>query len=219
MLHDTHLHCRFTSCGRTAAIWSMTRSNLHCSADIHMLRRYLRARGHDLAKAKAMFLAHIQWEKDFGVAELDQFEFTERDAVISVYPQGYHKVDKQVRALLKAWLCLHLIKSQGCLLDRDSVLLSQCRPIYIQHLGQVNIKKIYDVTTEDRMLKFHVQEWERCIKYIFPACSKVAGRHIDQIFSILDVKGTCCMFHIPTHATSAPSSPCTNIIALDVDPS
>lgn len=66
----------------------------------------------------------------------------------------------------------------------------QGRPIYIQHLGQVNIKKIYEVTTEERMLKFHVQEYERCIQYIMPACSKVAGRHIEQTFAILDVKGT-----------------------------
>ena len=66
----------------------------------------------------------------------------------------------------------------------------QGRPIYIQHLGQVNIKKIYDITTEERMLKFHVQEYERCIQYIMPACSKVAGRHIEQTFAILDVKGT-----------------------------
>ena len=65
----------------------------------------------------------------------------------------------------------------------------QGRPIYIQHLGQVNIKKIYDITTEERMLKFHVQEYERCIHYIMPACSKVAGRHIEQTFAILDVKG------------------------------
>lgn len=69
------------------------------SADMHMLRRFLRARSHDLAKARAMFLAHIQWRKEFGVDELDNFEFTERDAVISLYPQGYHKTDKLVCVL------------------------------------------------------------------------------------------------------------------------
>ena len=71
----------------------------------------------------------------------------------------------------------------------------QGRPIYIQHLGQVNIKKIYDITTEERMLKFHVQEYERCIQYIMPACSKVAGRHIEQTFAILDVKGIVLLKH------------------------
>ena len=67
----------------------------------------------------------------------------------------------------------------------------QGRPIYIQHLGAINMKKIHEVTTEERMLKFHVQEYERCAQYIFPACSKVQGRHIDSTFAILDVKGAC----------------------------
>lgn len=33
----------------------------------------------------------------------------------------------------------------------------QGRPIYIQMLGQVNVEKMKQVTTEDRMLKFHIQ--------------------------------------------------------------
>ncbi len=33
----------------------------------------------------------------------------------------------------------------------------QGRPIYIQHLGQINIKALTELTTEDRMIKFHVQ--------------------------------------------------------------
>lgn len=127
--------------------------------DMYMQRRFLRARNHDVAKAKAMFMTHMQWRREFGVDQLDQFVFQERDAMISLYPQGYHKMDKMGR------------------------------PIYIQHLGQVNIKKIYEITTEERMLKFHVQEYERCIQYIMPACSKVAGKHIEQTFAILDVKG------------------------------
>jgi hypothetical protein len=51
------------------------------------------------------------------------------------------------------------------------------------------MKKMYEVTTEERMLKFHVQEYERCANYIMPACSIVAGRHIDQTFAIIDLKG------------------------------
>lgn len=61
-----------------------------------MQRRFLRARNHDVPKAKAMFMAHVQWRKEFGADTLDQFMFQERDAVISLYPQGYHKTDKMV---------------------------------------------------------------------------------------------------------------------------
>ena len=65
----------------------------------------------------------------------------------------------------------------------------QGRPIYIQHLGAIDLKRIYELTTEERMLKFHVQEYERCLHVIMPACSKAVGRHIEQTFAILDVKG------------------------------
>jgi hypothetical protein len=65
----------------------------------------------------------------------------------------------------------------------------QGRPIYVQHLGAINYKKMLEVTTEERMIKFHVQEYERCARIIMPACSLVAGRHIDQTFAIIDVKG------------------------------
>ena len=43
-----------------------------------------------------MFMAHMQWRKEFGVDQLDHFVFQERDAIISLYPQGYHKMDKMV---------------------------------------------------------------------------------------------------------------------------
>jgi hypothetical protein len=34
-----------------------------------------------------------------------------------------------------------------------------------------------------------LQEYERALKYIFPACSKVVGRHITQTLTILDLQG------------------------------
>ena len=43
------------------------------------------------------------------------------------------------------------------------------------------------------MLKFHVQEYERCLHYIMPACSKVCGYHVDQTFAIIDVSGEYVM--------------------------
>jgi hypothetical protein len=39
------------------------------------------------------------------------------------------------------------------------------------------------------MIKFHIQEYERCGKIIMPICSKLQGRQIDQTFGIMDVKG------------------------------
>jgi hypothetical protein len=130
------------------------------SADKVYLRRFLRARQHDIPRAKEMFLAHLQWRHDNSIDTiLDDFHFHERDAFLTLYPQGYHKTDRLGR------------------------------PIYIQHLGHINMKALHGVTTEDRMVRYHIQEYERAIKYIFPACSMVAGREVTQTLAVMDVKG------------------------------
>ena len=105
----------------------------HKPTDKYYLRRFLRARQHDLGRAKDMFLAHLKWRQDNAIdGILDDFIFQvraggrggnavtlphielpsrnhlqqqpiptllgmqERDAFLSLYPQGYHKTDKMV---------------------------------------------------------------------------------------------------------------------------
>ena len=63
--------------------------------------------------------------------------------------------------------------------------------MYIQLLGKIDISTLKQITTEERMIKFHIQEYERCGKVIMPICSRLAGRQIDQTFGIMDVKGEC----------------------------
>lgn len=126
----------------------------------HNLLRFLRARDYDIAKAVLMYTEHLKWRKEQRVdTVLEDFEFTEREQYLHVYPQGYYNVDRLGR------------------------------PVTIQHLGQVQPKRINQITTEDRMVRYHIQEYERFLKKIAPVCSKLAGRHIDQTTAILDVKG------------------------------
>ena len=40
----------------------------------------------------------------------------------------------------------------------------QGRPIYIQQLGQLQYKKLTELTSEERMIKFHVQVRTRAAK-------------------------------------------------------
>jgi hypothetical protein len=128
--------------------------------DDNLLLRFLRARKFNIPNTHKMFLDCENWRKELKVDELRQsFVFEEEEAVAECYPRYYHNVDKAGR------------------------------PIYIENVGAIDIKTLFKVTDEDRMTKQHVLSYEKLIIDRMPACSKLAGHHIEQCCTIIDLKG------------------------------
>lgn len=107
-----------------------------------------------------MYLDMLRWRDDWSVDSIYRhFEFKERDAFREAYPQGYHGVDREGR------------------------------PIFINKPGRLDLKRVLQVTTPDRVLRSHIQQYEYLMREILPACSRLYGHRVIDTFNIMDVKG------------------------------
>lgn len=65
----------------------------------------------------------------------------------------------------------------------------QGRPVYIERIGNLDVPKIFTITTEERMIKYYQYSYEYLMKVRYPACSEVAGKRIQQGVTIMDMTG------------------------------
>ncbi|CAD1811892.1 SEC14 cytosolic factor [Candida parapsilosis] len=124
------------------------------------LLRFLRARKFDLNLAKQMFIDCENWRQKFGTNTiLQDFHYEEKPIVAKMYPTYYHKTDKDGR------------------------------PVYYEELGKVDLHKMLKVTTQERMLKNLVWEYESMVQFRLPACSRKAGYLVETSCTVLDLYG------------------------------
>lgn len=139
----------------------------------YFLLRFLRARKFSIEDAFLMLKNFEEWRKEWDVDTLvKEFKLPCEEEVTELYPRFYHQTD------------------------------NQGRPIYCEHIGKVDINKMFNVLCPDEtdskvkydkamnlMLKHFIVGYERLLDQRFPACSEKAGKHIEQCYTILDMKG------------------------------
>lgn len=105
-----------------------------------------------------MFTNFANWREEEGVDDIIQtYDFAERAAIQVPYPHGYHGVD------------------------------NQGRPVYIERFGILDVPALFAITTEERMIRHYVQEYELLMKLKFPACSALKGERVVQGLTIFDM--------------------------------
>jgi len=117
--------------------------------DDHDILRFCRARKFDLPKIQLMFTNFINWRQAEGVDDIiDTYQYPERADVQRVYPHGYHGIDKLGR------------------------------PVYIERFGVLDVTRLFQATTEQRIIRHYIQEYEILMKLKFPACSAIKGERV-----------------------------------------
>lgn len=131
-----------------------------------LLLSFLRARKFDLTLTLTMFKNYLSWYKEFKVDEIHLYKVPHINEVYQNYPRTYHKTDKFGR------------------------------PIYIEMISMINIDKILDIIDEDGLVKMMVKDYEYYKKVRLPACSKAAGKAIEQSLTILCAKDCSLSFFL-----------------------
>ncbi|CAJ1410554.1 unnamed protein product [Effrenium voratum] len=136
----------------------------------HMLVRFLIARQWDVEKAVAMLEGHYRWLAETNMEQLLKDPFPEEVHIKRFYPQAYHGTDKSGR------------------------------PLYIERPGQIDMPRLLQVTTCERILQYVYAQSELQIRRRLPACTLVKGEVVDKSLNIMDLEGLS--FRIVTHTTA-----------------
>jgi len=73
--------------------------------------------------------------------------------------------------------------------------IHQGRPVYIERIGLLDLTNLFKITTKERLLRHYIRECEKAKLFIYPICSKVYKRLIEQCVIIMDLnKGSSKIF-------------------------
>mmetsp|Transcript_96867 Transcript_96867/g.202391 ORF Transcript_96867/g.202391 Transcript_96867/m.202391 type:complete len:696 (+) Transcript_96867:75-2162(+) len=136
----------------------------------HFLVRFLIARQWDVEQACVMLRDHYKWLEESHMSDLLKDSFPEEPHIKKYYPQAYHGCDKQGR------------------------------PVYIERPGAIDMRRLLQVTTAERLMQYISASCETQIRRRLPACSLKKGQVIDKSLTIVDLDGLG--FSMVTHNTA-----------------
>lgn len=123
------------------------------------LLRFCRARKFKLADIITMWEKFITWRKEFDVDNAIAIDYTPmKEFAKANWEHGYYGV------------------------SRDGY------PVYIERYEKTDIDKILKTYSEDELKKYYVNSYELMLHCIWAEASRAAGRRIDAIVTILDLK-------------------------------
>lgn len=123
------------------------------------LLRFLRARKFDLEKSLEMFTKYINWRAEKKVDDIYHMDFSDVHNAKQYYPHLWFRTDKLGR------------------------------PIFIERLGKLKFDKLTEEVAIERLELHFIQDYERLLNDMFPACSKVKGEPVTNTCYIMDLKG------------------------------
>lgn len=124
------------------------------------LLRFLRSRKFKLPDTITMFETFINWRKSFNTDHMIENDFSQIDSFSKDnWEHGYYST------------------------TRDGY------PVYIERYAKTDINKVLTTYTTEQIQQYYVNSYEIMLHCIWPECSRVAGRRIDALVTILDFKG------------------------------
>lgn len=106
-----------------------------------------------------MFTKFQDWRREHKVDTICSEQFPNVPKIFQYYPHGYYGTTKEGH------------------------------PIYIERHGTLDLKKIFQLVTEEELVRYFIAGYERCIHIVLPEASRAAGRYVGRTFTILDAKG------------------------------
>jgi hypothetical protein len=120
--------------------------------------RFCRARKFQPDKIKLMIDKFLSWGKTVDFDNIGQLDMGRYQQLRKLYMHGYYNTDKRGR------------------------------PIYIEVVKHLRADELFKEYTDEELVKYHVQSYQRLLHVIFPECSRAVGTRIESSCTIMDVK-------------------------------